>query len=60
MGFKCKFPLTFWGPVPGSSQESVSRARVLGVVSGDSRFLLTLKMPKCPASLCTITEHVST
>lgn len=45
MGFKHKFPLVLWGMVPRSSQESVSRARALGGVSGDSRFLLTLKCP---------------
>lgn len=34
MGFKHKFPLAFWGTVPGSSQESVDRARALDEVSG--------------------------
>ena len=40
MGFKCKFPLALWSPVPASqsSQESVGRVRALGVVSGDCRF----------------------
>lgn len=40
MGFQPQFPLALWGPVPGSSEESVSKA--LCGVSGDSRFLLTL------------------
>lgn len=40
VGFQPQLPLALWGPVPGSSEESVSKA--LCGVSGNSRFLLML------------------
>lgn len=45
MGFKCKFPVALWSPVPGSSQQSVGRVRALGVVSGDCRLCWPRKAP---------------